>query len=114
MKVTSHMRSPTCVTPDVLAGKDVTEIDLSPLEADPAAAGHRDRLIVKRVREVVEAAIDARGAHVEVGRDLHVQGLVRPLLVVLRDEASKRACCCRTFGAAGFVASFFSVRCIRS
>ena len=37
---------------DVLPGKDVAEIHLLPFEANPAAVGHGDRLIVKRVRPV--------------------------------------------------------------
>ena len=44
MKVTSQMRSPTCVTPTVLPGKDVTEIDLPALETNPAAVGDHDRV----------------------------------------------------------------------
>ena len=33
---------------DLLPGKDVTEIDLLALEADPTAPGYQDRLVVKR------------------------------------------------------------------
>jgi hypothetical protein len=75
---------------------------------------HGQGLIVKRVGELLEATIHARGARIDIGRDLHVQGLMRPLAVVWSTKASKRACCCRTFADAGLVASRFSVRCIRS
>jgi hypothetical protein len=60
MKVTSHVRSPTCVTPDALPSEDVTEVHLAATKADAAAADHQDRLIVKGIRQLLEAAIDAR------------------------------------------------------
>jgi hypothetical protein len=52
---------------DVLAGTHVAEIHLPAFEADPAAVSHRDRLVIKRVRQVVEAVIDARWSRVEIG-----------------------------------------------
>ena len=38
----------------------MTEIDLVAVETDAAAVGHGDRLVVERVRELVQAAIDTR------------------------------------------------------
>jgi hypothetical protein len=60
IKLTSHTRSPTCVTPTFLSREDVAEIHLPTLEADPPAMRESDRLIVERVGEVLEPAIDAR------------------------------------------------------
>jgi len=36
----------------------VTQIDLATAETDPATVGHGDRLIVKRVRQLVQAAVN--------------------------------------------------------
>ena len=44
---------------DLLPGEDVTEIDLAGFPADPAAVGHHDRRVVKRIGELLQAAIDA-------------------------------------------------------
>ena len=38
---------------DFLSGKDVTQVDLLGLEADPAAVGHESRVVVKRIRQVL-------------------------------------------------------------
>jgi hypothetical protein len=43
----------------MLSGKHVAEIHLATVEADPAAVGHRNGLIVKRVGQVLQATIDA-------------------------------------------------------
>ena len=51
------------------------------------------------------------GAGVDLGRDFHIQRLVRSLAVVAVHEGI--ACWCRTLADAG-LASRFSVRCIRS
>ncbi len=46
--------------PDVLSRKHMTEIYLSALEADAAALRDGERPVMERVREVLQAAIDAR------------------------------------------------------
>jgi hypothetical protein len=74
---------------DVLAAKDVAEIDFPPFETDPAAAGDGNRLVMKWVRQLVEPAIDPRRSPVDVGGDLHAQRLMRSLAVVLRAEGVK-------------------------
>jgi hypothetical protein len=43
--------------PDVLSRKDVTQIHLPSLEADPTAGRHGDGLIVKRIGEVLEPPV---------------------------------------------------------
>jgi hypothetical protein len=45
---------------DALAGEDDAEIDLLPIEADAAACGHGDDLIVEWVVEVGKAFVGAR------------------------------------------------------
>ena len=52
-------------------GKDVAEIDLLAFETNPAAVGHQDRVVAKRVRQILKAAIDPRRTGVEVGGDVH-------------------------------------------
>ena len=75
MKVTSHVRSPTCVTPTV-PGEDVTEIHLPSSETQAAAAGDQDGLIVKGIRQLRQAAIRAWRVRVEIRGDFHAQGLM--------------------------------------
>jgi hypothetical protein len=102
MKVTSQVRSPTCVTPTFCPAKHVTEVDLAPVKADAAAMGHRKRRVVKRVHKVLEAAIDTRGARVEVRRHFHGQDLIRPLLVVTGEEGIKAPLLLEDIRGSGF------------
>jgi hypothetical protein len=67
MKVTSQIRSPTCVTPTFWPAKTWLRF-LPALEANPAALRHRHRLVVKRIGHVLQAAIDARGRSDELHR----------------------------------------------
>src|SRR5262245_30586325 len=69
----------------------MTEVHFAAAKADPAAAGDHDRLIVKRIREFLEPAINARGARVELCGDLHPQRLMGPVRVVARDEVVEAA-----------------------
>ena len=93
-----------------LAGEHMTEVDLSSAKADPAAAGHHDRLIVKRISQALEATIDAGGARIEVRRHLHPSAWCGRSVLSRVTKSSKRACCWKTLAAAGFVAAFFRVR----
>ena len=45
---------------DALAGEDDAEIDLLPIEADAAACGDGDGLVVERVAELGQAGVGAR------------------------------------------------------
>ena len=45
---------------DTLASEDVTDVRRVPAEADPAAAGRHDRLIVERIRQLLEASTRIR------------------------------------------------------
>jgi len=44
----------------VLSGKDVAEIDLAPMEADPAAVRHGEGGVGKRIGHVLEATVGDR------------------------------------------------------
>ena len=54
--------------------------------ANTAAVGDGDGAVVKRVLEIVEAAIRRREGAVELGWVLHVERLVRTLVVVAVEE----------------------------
>jgi len=71
---------------DLLSGKHLTEIDLAPLVADAAAAGDDGGPVVKRIIEFLEAAIGAGRRRVTARRRGHVEGLVRPFVVVALHE----------------------------
>jgi hypothetical protein len=64
----------------------VTDVDLAPLVADPAARGDHRRPIVGGVVELLQAAIRASGGRIQRRGGLHVEGLVRPLIVVAVHE----------------------------
>ena len=46
---------------DLLSRKHLTEIDLAPLVADTAAAGHDGGPVVKRIVELLQSPIEPRG-----------------------------------------------------
>jgi len=96
------MRSSTCVMPQ-LPGKDVAEIDLPSVEADPAAARHGDRVVVKRVRQLLEPALHARrAARTRPPAPSYPRpGAAGPGCSALR-RYRKGACCC-SGGLGGFL-----------
>ena len=71
MKVTSQIRSATCVTPTFWPGEDVAEIHFLAVEADPATPGDGDRVVVKGVGELLQSLVDARRSRVDVGGNFH-------------------------------------------
>src|SRR5689334_22315711 len=81
------------------------------MHADAATVGDEDVAVVQRVCEVGQAGIGSRTGRVDFGRTLHGERLVWPFGI---EFLNKRACCCRLFIPGGRVASFFSVRCMRS
>lgn len=72
---------------DGLAGEDLTEIDFSHFEADAAAGGDGDGLVVEGIVEFWQAFIGPGRRAVELGWATHADRLVRPLGVVAVDEA---------------------------
>ena len=112
MKLTSQTWSATCLTPTFCPAKTMLRLILrSSSRCD--RSGSRMAVIVQRVVEPLQAAVGwaerSRGR-----REPHPKRLVRTLAVVRSIKSSKRACCCSRLAAAGPVASFFRVRCIRS
>jgi len=55
MKVTSQMRSLTCLMPIFLTGKDLAEIDLASVEADAPASGDGYGLLMEGIVEIRQA-----------------------------------------------------------
>jgi hypothetical protein len=71
---------------DGLAGKDLAEIDFLLAQTDAPAAGDHDSFIVEGIVDVRQAGVGARGRLVDLRGTLHVQSLVRTLLVEDLDE----------------------------
>ena len=107
------MRSLTCLTPTFWPAKTVLRLIFCRPKQISAAAGHGDRTIVERILELVEAPIRARRRLVELGRVVHVDRLMRPLAVVALDEVVELGLLLKEVARRG-LASFFSVRCMRS
>ena len=75
---------------------------------------HRDGAIVEGILELSVGRDRAAARAVELAGILHVQRLVRALLVVALDEAIELRLLLQEVLRGGLVASFFSVRCMRS
>ena len=114
MKLTSQILLGDFADADELAGKALAEVDLALADADATAARDADGAIVEGVLEA-QAAPDRGALKVYTARPgSAVERLMRPLVVVNLDELIEALCCCRKLKEAGLVASFFSVRCMRS
>lgn len=72
---------------DVLTGEYGAEIDLTPTDADPAALSDRDGAVVEGVFQVADAVVGSWRGLVELAGILHVERLVRPLVVEALEEA---------------------------
>ena len=72
--------------PDVLPRKDLAQIDLAALVADPAAVRDRARPVVQRVGQRGDAGVRACRAALQLAGHAHPERLMRPLLVELRQE----------------------------
>src|SRR5207247_10192215 len=71
--------------PDILAGEDGAQMDLSAPEADAATLGDGDGSLVERVVKLAKPAIGAGRAQVELSVIVHVDRLVRALVVEALD-----------------------------
>lgn len=58
-------------------------------KADSAAAGDDDSPVVEGVVELLESAVRTGSGDVELGWAAHLEGLMRPLVVVMLDESVK-------------------------
>src|SRR5260370_41614978 len=65
---------------DGLAGKDGTEVNFFAAQADAAATGNYDGLVVKRIIDIGQPLLGARGRLIDLGRALHDQGFVSTCL----------------------------------
>src|SRR5580765_5325835 len=75
----------------LLSGKDLAHVDLPTLPANPPARCNDGGPIVKGVLELVEPLIAARGRTIATGRRLHVERLMRALVVkALRESVETR------------------------
>jgi hypothetical protein len=70
----------------VLAGKRLAEIDLPTFETDASTVRDREGRIVEGIGQILQAAIEARRARVDVRRHVHFERLMRPLVVEVLDE----------------------------
>jgi hypothetical protein len=66
---------------DRLAGKDLAEVNLFVAETDAATASDHDGFVVKGIVDVRQSLIGASRGLIDLGGALHVQGLVRTLVV---------------------------------
>ena len=100
--------------PTAWPAKTVTEIDFFVPQADAPATGDHDGFVVEGIVDVRQSAVGSRGRLIDLGRAFHVQGFVRTFVVEDLDELVEAGLLLQEVPAAGLVASFFSVRCMRS
>ena len=72
--------------PDLLTRKHRTQFHLPFLVTNPSTRRHDGGRIVQGIFQLTEAVIRPRRRLVVIGRHPHVQGVVRPLVVVAREE----------------------------
>jgi len=68
---------------DNLPREDGAEINFFAVETDTSAVGDVDGVVVERIIKFRQAAILTRGGSIDFRGALHVEGLVRPLVVEL-------------------------------
>jgi hypothetical protein len=113
MKLTIQMPSSTSLISEPLAGEDGRDVDAFSMHADAAAGSDEDVAVVQGVCEIGQAVITARRGRVELGGALHVKGFVRSFLVEFFYELVEAGLLLQAVHA-WRVASFLSVRCMRS
>ena len=84
---------------DLLSGEDVRKIHLLGLEADATAGGDDDSLVVKGVVNARQARVGTSGAGVVLGWRLHVECLVRALVVEVLDGSHQSGLAVATIAA---------------
>jgi hypothetical protein len=83
-------------------------------ETDAATAGDHDGFVVEGIVDVRQPGVGTRGRLVDLRRTFHIQSFVRALVVEELKEFIEASLLLQKVGAAGLVASFFKVRCMRS
>jgi hypothetical protein len=86
MKLTSQILSGDLFDADVLAGEHPAQVDFAPPDADSAALRDGDGAVVEGVFDLAQAGIGPRRRAVELSRVLHVQRLMRPIMVEALNE----------------------------
>jgi hypothetical protein len=99
---------------DGLPGKNLAEIDFFATQANPTAPGDHDGFVVERIVDVRQSGIRTRRGLIDFGRTLHVEGFVRTFVVEDLDELVEPSLLLQKIPNGRLVASFFSVRCMRS
>src|ERR1700676_5223030 len=84
------------------------------MHADAAAGGDEDVAVVQRVCEVGQAGVGSRTRRVDFGRTLHGERLVWPFGIEFLDKVVEAGLLLQAVHSGRSVASFFSVRCMRS
>jgi hypothetical protein len=84
-----------------LPRKDRAEIDFLAVETDASAAGDVDGFVVERINKFGQAAIGTGGGSINFRGALHVEGLVRPLVVELLEKIIEFALLLQTVHARG-------------
>src|SRR6266568_381256 len=86
---------------DSLPREDGAEINFFAVETDTSAVGDVDGAVVKRIIKFRQAAIGAGGGSIDFRGALHVEGLVRPLVVELLEKIIEFALLLQTVHARG-------------
>jgi hypothetical protein len=74
---------------ELLAGQHGGDVDFLAMQAEPSAGGDENVAIMEGIGQFGLAVIGARCGGVELGRALHVQGLVRASGIELAQEGVK-------------------------
>jgi hypothetical protein len=69
---------------------------------------------VQGLVDVLQSGVDLRGRLIDLGRTLHAESFVRTFVVEEINKFIKAGLLLQKVAAAGLVASFFKVRCMRS
>jgi len=91
---------------DGLAGQAGAYVDFFAIEAQTAAVGDDDSLVVERVDEFLNALVRASGRRVDLRRTFHVQSFVRTFVVELLKEGVELGLLLQEIGA-GWARGFF-------
>ena len=99
---------------DSLSGEDLAEVDFFVAQTNAAAACDHDGFVVEGIVDVGQAGVRTRGRLIDLRRTLHVESFMGTLVVEDFHELAETGLLLEEVNAAGLVASFFKVRCMRS
>ncbi len=84
-----------------LAGERFAEIDFLAVKTQAAAAGDHNGAVMERVVRLGNVLVEPRRSDVNLGRTLHFQGLMRPLVIELLYECVELGLLLQDVGAGG-------------